>query len=145
MRVILQKVKEAKVEVNHHVIGQIQEGVLLYVGLTHNDTKETVMKLANKIPKLRIYEDENDKMNRSLLDKRGQILSVSQFTLYGCTKKGNRPSFTEAMKPEKANQLYDYFNQLLREKGIHVQTGQFGAHMEVFSLNDGPVTFILEE
>ncbi len=144
MRVVLQQVQEAKVTVEEKIIGQIKKGFLLYVGFTQGDSLNEVEKLANKISKLRIFADDEDKMNLSLQDVAGEILSISQFTLYGNTKKGNRPSFTEAMDPTKADELYHSFNEHLRLAGFKVETGVFGAHMMVESINDGPSTFILE-
>ncbi|AIM15726.1 D-tyrosyl-tRNA(Tyr) deacylase [Neobacillus sedimentimangrovi] len=144
MKVVVQRSKAAKVTVNGEVSGQITSGFVLLVGVTHDDKEEDCAYLADKIANLRVFEDENGKMNRSLLDVGGQILSVSQFTLYGDCRKGRRPSFIEAARPEHAIQLYERFNQLLREKGIHVETGVFGAMMDVELINDGPVTLIIE-
>ncbi|WP_462412343.1 D-aminoacyl-tRNA deacylase [Neobacillus sp. Marseille-QA0830] len=144
MRIVVQRSKAARVTVDGEVTGQITKGLVLLVGVTHNDTEEDAAYLAEKIPNLRIFEDEAQKMNLSLLDVGGEILSVSQFTLYGDCRKGRRPSFAEAARPEHAIQIYDRFNQLLREKGIHVETGIFGAMMDVQLTNDGPVTLIVE-
>ncbi|MCM3568434.1 D-aminoacyl-tRNA deacylase [Neobacillus mesonae] len=144
MRIVLQRSKEAKVTVNGEITGQITKGLVLLVGVTHDDREEDAAYLADKIPNLRIFEDKNEKMNLSLLDVGGEILSVSQFTLYGDTRKGRRPSFIEAARPEQAIQIYDTFNRLLREKGIKVETGIFGAMMDVQLTNDGPVTLIVE-
>lgn len=144
MKVVLQRVKYAKVFVGQEEIGAIEKGFLLYVGLKKGDTLKDCQKLADKISKLRVFEDEADKMNLSLLDVSGGILSISQFTLYGSTQKGNRPSFTDTMEPKLAEEFFEAFNTELREKGLFVATGSFGAHMEITSLNDGPVTFILE-
>lgn len=130
--------------VEGNVVGKISHGVVLLVGVTHDDTEEDVAYLASKVANLRIFEDDEGKMNHSLLDRSGEVLSVSQFTLYGDCRKGRRPSFTQAAKPEQAKQLYDRFNELLREQGLTVETGQFGAMMEVSFTNDGPVTFILD-
>lgn len=145
MRVVLQRVKEASVTVEGAITGQIDQGFLLLVGVTHEDTLEQVNWLADKIAGLRVFEDEEERMNRSLQDVDGQILSVSQFTLYGDVKKGRRPAFTEAAKPDLANELYEAFNVRLRTQGITVETGQFGAMMDVALVNDGPVTLILEK
>ncbi|WP_062049769.1 D-aminoacyl-tRNA deacylase [Bacillus sp. JCM 19034] len=144
MKVVLQRTKKAAVHIDGECVGQIQNGVVLLVGITHEDTIEDAEYLVEKITHLRIFEDENGKMNMSLKDSKGQVLSVSQFTLYGDTRKGRRPNFTDAAKPEQALELYKTFNQLLREKGLHVETGRFGAMMDVSLVNDGPVTFILE-
>jgi len=142
---VLQRVKEASVTVNQEVIGQIKQGFLLLVGVTHEDTIDQVNWLADKIAGLRVFEDEEERMNRSLQDVDGQILSVSQFTLYGDVKKGRRPAFTEAAKPDVANELYEAFNERLRAQGLTVETGQFGAMMDIALINDGPVTLILEK
>ncbi|WP_312473984.1 D-aminoacyl-tRNA deacylase [Neobacillus sp.] len=144
MRVVVQRSKGAKVTVNGEVTGQISKGLVLLVGVTHEDKEEDAAYLADKIANLRIFEDADEKMNLSLLDVGGEILSVSQFTLYGDCRKGRRPNFMDAAKPEQALELYDAFNRLLREKGIQVETGIFGAMMDVELTNDGPVTLILE-
>lgn len=144
MRVVLQRVKHAKVTVDSEITGQIEKGFVLLVGFTHDDTEADVEYLAKKIPQLRVFEDEQGKMNVSLLDVGGKILSISQFTLYGDTKKGRRPNFMAAAKPDQANRLYEYFNQVLHEQGVTVETGVFGAMMDVELVNDGPVTLILD-
>ncbi|TRZ37458.1 D-tyrosyl-tRNA(Tyr) deacylase [Niallia circulans] len=144
MRIVLQRVKEAKVEVEGKTVGQIEKGYMLLVGITHDDTQEDAAKLADKIAHLRIFEDADGKMNHSIQDVEGSILSVSQFTLYGDTRKGRRPNFMNAAKPDYAKDLYDQFNRLLGEKGMHVETGIFGAMMDVSLINDGPVTLILD-
>lgn len=144
MKVVVQRAKRAKVIVENEVVGSIDHGLMLLVGVTHDDTVEDAAYLADKIANLRIFEDENDKMNLSLLDVKGEILSVSQFTLYGDCRKGRRPNFMNAAKPEHATVIYDSFNKELREKGITVETGTFGAMMEVDFVNDGPVTLIVE-
>lgn len=144
MRVVLQRSKAAKVVVADQIIGQIDSGLVLLVGVTYGDTIDDAAYLAEKIVNLRIFEDENEKMNHSLLDVGGSILSVSQFTLYGDCRKGRRPNFMDAARPEEANELYEAFNEELRKKGVHTETGQFGAMMDVQLTNDGPVTLILE-
>jgi D-aminoacyl-tRNA deacylase len=144
MRVVVQRSKNAKVTVNGEITGQISKGLVLLVGVTHDDKEEDAGFLAEKIVNLRIFEDDAGKMNLSLLDVGGEILSVSQFTLYGDCRKGRRPNFMEAARPEQANQLYELFNGLLREKGVKVETGIFGAMMDVELINDGPVTLIVE-
>ncbi|MBP3038008.1 D-tyrosyl-tRNA(Tyr) deacylase [Bacillaceae bacterium Marseille-Q3522] len=144
MRVVVQRSKQAKVTVAGKTVGKITKGFVLLVGVTHSDTEEDADFLANKIAHLRVFEDESGKMNLSLLEKGGEILSVSQFTLYGNCRKGRRPNFTDAAKPELAKQIYTIFNEKLREKGFNVEIGEFGAMMEVSLINDGPVTFIIE-
>ncbi|MEJ9228261.1 D-tyrosyl-tRNA(Tyr) deacylase [Peribacillus butanolivorans] len=144
MRVVLQRSKAAKVVVAGQTIGQIDSGLVLLVGVTHGDTIDDAVYLAEKIVNLRIFEDENEKMNHSLLDVGGSILSVSQFTLYGDCRKGRRPNFMDAARPEEANKIYESFNEELRKKGVHTETGQFGAMMDVQLTNDGPVTLIME-
>jgi D-aminoacyl-tRNA deacylase len=144
MRVVVQRSKQAIVTVGGEIKGQINKGLVLLVGVTHDDKEEDAAYLADKIANLRIFEDADEKMNLSLLDVGGEILSVSQFTLYGDTRKGRRPSFIGAARPEYAIQIYEAFNKLLREKGIHVETGVFGAMMDVQLINDGPVTLIVE-
>lgn len=144
MKVVVQRSKAAKVTVDGKVTGQITKGLVLLVGVTHEDKQEDAAYLADKIANLRIFEDANEKMNYSLLDVGGEILSVSQFTLYGDCRKGRRPNFMDAAKPEQAVELYEAFNELLREKGIRVETGVFGAMMDVELINDGPVTLIIE-
>jgi D-aminoacyl-tRNA deacylase len=144
MRVVVQRSKNASVTVEGEEVGQITSGLVLLVGVTHEDTEEDAQYLADKIVNLRIFEDENEKMNLSLIDVGGQILSISQFTLYGDCRKGRRPNFMGAAKPEMANQIYESFNQMLSEKGIQVETGRFGAMMDVSLINDGPVTLILD-
>ncbi|MDT8861534.1 D-aminoacyl-tRNA deacylase [Alkalihalobacillus sp. MEB130] len=144
MRVVLQRTKESSVSVNGEIIGQINVGLTLLVGITHDDTIDDIEYVADKIVNLRIFEDDDGKMNHSLKDVNGQILSISQFTLYGDCKKGRRPNFMNAAKPDVAKQLYDQFNEELRNKGMDVQTGEFGAMMDVSLVNDGPVTLIVE-
>ncbi len=144
MKVVLQRSKAASVSVDGETVGEITSGLVLLVGVTHEDTEEDCRYLADKIVHLRIFEDDNMKMNHSLLDVGGEILSVSQFTLYGDCRKGRRPNFMAAAKPDEAARLYEVFNAMLREKGIKVETGKFGAMMDVELINDGPVTLILE-
>ena len=144
MRIVLQRVSHASVTVEEKVIGQIQRGFLLLVGVTHDDTMEDMEYLVRKIVQMRIFEDEEGKLNRSIQDIGGEILSVSQFTLYADTKKGNRPSFSKAAPGDVAIDMFEQFNGLLRETGIPVETGQFGADMKVELLNDGPVTILLD-
>ena len=145
MRIVLQRCKQASVTVEGKVVGEIGKGFMLLVGVTHDDTDEQIQYLADKIVNLRVFEDEEGKMNRSLLDVGGEILSVSQFTLYGDTARGRRPSFTYAAKPGFAEPMYEKFNEALRERGVTVETGVFGAMMDVSLINDGPVTLILEK
>ncbi|WP_040207839.1 D-aminoacyl-tRNA deacylase [Neobacillus jeddahensis] len=144
MRVVVQRSKAAKVTVDGVVTGQITKGYVLLVGVTHEDNEADAAYLADKIANLRIFEDADGKMNLSLLEVGGEILSVSQFTLYGDCRKGRRPNFMEAARPEQAVELYETFNSLLRDKGILVETGVFGAMMDVELINDGPVTLIVE-
>lgn len=144
MKVVVQKVKESSVKVDEKIIGQINEGLMLLVGFTETDNREIIDKMIDKIIHLRIFVDNNDKMNLSLLDVKGSILSISQFTLYANCKKGRRPSFIDALSGEKASPLYDYFNEKIKERGIHIETGLFGADMKVSLINDGPITIVLD-
>ncbi|PUB12278.1 D-aminoacyl-tRNA deacylase [Paenisporosarcina sp. OV554] len=144
MRVVLQRSLSANVKVDGIVTGQIDKGYVLLVGLTHEDTKEDVRYVAEKVANLRLFEDEEGKMNRSIFEEGGSILSISQFTLYGDTRKGRRPSFSEAAKPDVAKPLWDLFNEELRNLNLQVETGIFGAMMDVSLTNDGPVTLIVE-
>jgi D-aminoacyl-tRNA deacylase len=144
MRVVVQRSKNAKVTVAGEVTGEITKGLVLLVGVTHQDAEEDAAYLADKVVNLRIFEDEAEKMNHSLLDVGGEILSISQFTLYGDCRKGRRPNFMEAARPDQARELYETFNSLLRDKGVKVETGRFGEMMDVQLINDGPVTLILE-
>jgi D-tyrosyl-tRNA(Tyr) deacylase len=144
MRVVLQRAKRAEVRVSGDVVGKIDRGLMLLVGVTHEDTPEDAAYVAEKVANLRIFEDEQDKMNLSLLDVKGQILSVSQFTLYGDCRKGRRPNFMDAARPDHAETIYEAFNEELRGKGVTVETGRFGAMMDVDFVNDGPVTLIVE-
>lgn len=144
MKVVLQRSKAASVTVDGKITGAIDCGYVLLVGVTHDDTVEDIAYLAKKIANLRLWEDADGKMNHSILEHGGAILSVSQFTLYGDIRKGNRPSFTSAARPEIAKPLWEAFNDALREYGLHVETGVFGAMMDVALTNDGPVTILLE-
>ncbi|MGE6751927.1 D-aminoacyl-tRNA deacylase [Rossellomorea sp. NPDC071047] len=144
MKVVLQRSKEASVTVDGEVKGAIHSGAVLLVGITHEDTEEDARYVADKVVNLRIFEDEEGKMNHSLLDVEGEILSISQFTLYGDCRKGRRPNFMNAARPDHAESVYDHFNKVLKEKGIKVETGVFGAMMDVKLTNDGPVTLIIE-
>ena len=144
MRVVLQRVKNGKVAVEGRTIAEISLGVVILLGIGHDDGEEKARYLANKIANLRIFEDEAGKINRSLLDVGGEAIVVSQFTLYADTRKGRRPSFTDAASPESASPLVERFAALLEELGVPTQTGEFGAHMLVEIANDGPVTIWLE-
>ena len=145
MKIVLQKVKKASVSIDNKIVGSIDKGYCLLVGVHKESTEEDAKYLAKKISQARLFEDENDKINLSLKDVGGSILSVSQFTLYADTKKGNRPSFTSAAGAEKANELYEKFNEYLREEGVKVETGIFQTMMEVNIVNDGPVTIVYEK
>ena len=144
MRAVLTRVKSASVTIEGRVAGQIGQGFLILLGVTHEDTEMQAIKLADKLTGLRIFEDEDGKMNQGLESVNGQILVVSQFTLYGNCRKGRRPDFLAAARPEVAIPLYEKFIQLIRDKGIHVETGEFGAEMLVESVNDGPVTLVVD-
>lgn len=144
MKVVLQRSKQASVTVDGNVTGAIEKGYVLLVGITHTDTMEDVEYLAKKVAEIRLWEDEQGKMNHSILEKGGDILSISQFTLYAETKKGRRPSFVEAARPEQAKPLWEAFNKALQSHGLKVETGVFGAMMDVSLINDGPVTIIIE-
>lgn len=144
MRAVLTRVKHASVTIDGELKSQIGEGFLILLGITHDDTEALAVKLADKLTSLRIFEDEDGKMNRGLEVVNGEILVVSQFTLYGNCKKGRRPEFLAAARPEIAIPLYEKFVALCRDKGFHVETGEFGAHMEVESLNDGPLTLVVD-
>ncbi|MDV4152230.1 D-aminoacyl-tRNA deacylase [Clostridium sp. AL.422] len=144
MRVVVQRVNSSRVIVDNNVVGSINKGLNLLIGFSKEDTEEDLAYLKDKIVNLRIFEDENDKMNLSLLDVKGDILAISQFTLYGDCRKGRRPNFMEAEGGDRANSLYERFVQLLRETNLKVETGEFGAHMKVDIVNDGPVTIILD-
>ena len=145
MKIILQRCSRAEVRIDGETVGRIGTGFVVLVGITHSDTREDADFLAKKVAGMRVFEDAEGKMNLSLAEVGGQILSISQFTLYGNARKGNRPSFIEAARPEVAEPLYDYFNQVLRDQyGLHVETGRFGANMQVDFINDGPVTIIVD-
>ena len=146
MKIVVQRVKNAKVDVEGKTVGKIDTGFLVLLGVTHEDTEEQADYLAKKLCNLRVFTDENDKMNLSLKDINGKLLIVSQFTLYADCTSGNRPSFTNAAKPDKAEKLYEYFCKQCEEKyNIEVEKGIFGADMKVELLNDGPVTIIIEK
>ena len=144
MRAVLTRVKHASVTIDGKVHGQIGEGFLILLGITHEDTEAQAVKLADKLTSLRIFEDENGKMNRGLDEVKGELLIVSQFTLYGNCKKGRRPEFLAAARPEVAIPLYEKFVELCRAKGFRTETGEFGAYMQVDSLNDGPLTLVVD-
>ena len=145
MKIVIQRVKKAKVEVNKEIVGKIEKGFLVLIGIKQGDTKEQADYLVRKLCNLRVFKDENDKMNLSLKDVNGKLLIVSQFTLYGDCSDGNRPSFIEAAKPEEAIPLYEYFCKECKKNNIEVQKGIFGADMKVELINDGPVTIIIEK
>lgn len=145
MKIVVQRVKNAEVEVEGKIVAKIGNGFLVLLGVTHKDTKEQADYLVKKLCKLRVFTDENAKMNLALKDVNGELLIVSQFTLYADCTGGNRPSFVEAAKPEQANELYEYFCSECKKNQIHVEKGIFGADMKVSLLNDGPVTIILEK
>lgn len=144
MRAVIQVVSSANVKVDEKVVGEINRGYLILLAIHNDDTEEMIVKMVDKIEGLRIFTDESDKMNLSLKDVRGEILVVSQFTLYGDTKKGNRPSFTESAKPIKAVPYYEKVVSLLKDKGFKVETGYFGAMMQVSLVNEGPTTVIID-
>ncbi|APH04266.1 D-aminoacyl-tRNA deacylase [Bacillus weihaiensis] len=144
MKVVVQRARNAQVVVENEVVGSIHEGVMVLVGVTHEDTEKDAEYLADKVVNLRIFEDESGKMNHSLLDIGGQVLSVSQFTLYGDCRKGRRPNYMNAAKPDFASTIYEKFNDCLKEKGVQVETGTFGAMMDVQFTNVGPVTLLIE-
>jgi D-tyrosyl-tRNA(Tyr) deacylase len=145
MRLVVQRVTNAQVAVDNEITGKIGNGYMVLLGVTHEDTKETADFLVKKLINLRVFEDENGKMNLSIKQVNGELLVVSQFTLYADTNHGNRPSFISAAKPEQANELYEYFMQKCKDEGLKVEHGKFGAHMEVSLTNDGPVTIMLEK
>ena len=144
MRAVLTRVSRASVTIGGRVAGQIGKGFLILLGVGQNDTEAQCLKLADKLTGLRIFDDDNDKMNWSLTDVGGEILVISQFTLYGNCKKGRRPEYLAAARPELAIPLYEKFVQACRDKGFHVETGEFGADMQVESVNDGPVTLVVD-
>ena len=144
MKVVIQRSKESSVSVDNKVIGKIDRGLVVLVGFTNGDTINEINYMVNKIINLRIFDDEDGVMNKSLIDVNGSILSISQFTLYADTLKGRRPSYINALNPTDAEPLYDLFNKTLRENNINVETGSFGAEMIVNITNDGPVTIIIE-
>lgn len=144
MKIVLQRTSGANVTVDNQIVGEIKKGLVVLLGISNNDTKETVTQMVRKITNLRIFHDENDKMNLSIKDVKGEILVISQFTLYADCKKGNRPSFTNAGNPEYANELYEFFIEEVKKQDIPVAHGIFGAHMQVNLTNDGPVTILLE-
>lgn len=144
MKILIQRVTQASVEVDKKTVGSIGVGVLVFIGITHSDTSSQAAWLANKLIHLRIFEDAHQKINQSLIDRKASALIVSQFTLYADCESGRRPSFTQAAPPEIAQPLYEQFIQEVRGSGIPVQTGVFGAEMKVSLINDGPVTLMLE-
>ncbi|MBL7036905.1 D-tyrosyl-tRNA(Tyr) deacylase [Candidatus Microgenomates bacterium] len=144
MRLVIQRVKKASVEAMGVVVGEIDQGLFVLLGIKKGDTKEQVNNLVEKLVKLRVMADENDKMNLSVKDINSSILVVSQFTLYANTKEGNRPSFIEAEDPKKAEKLYEYFVEKLKGSGVNTQTGNFGEYMNIKTQLDGPVTIVLE-
>lgn len=144
MKAVIQRTSQAKVKVDNKVVGAIENGLVVLLGITHEDTIQDVEALVQKMIHLRIFEDEENKMNRSLVDSDGSVLSISQFTLYADVRKGRRPNFMNAANPKRANELYELFNKKLKDAGIHVETGTFGAMMDVELVNDGPVTIVME-
>lgn len=143
MKLVIQRVSRASCKVDNEITGMIDNGYMILVGLGQMDNKDIVFKMAEKVSKLRIFEDEQGKTNKSIYDVNGKILSISQFTLFADCSKGNRPSFTDALNGDKAKELYDYFNKCLEDKNLEVYTGKFGADMKVELLNDGPFTIVL--
>jgi D-aminoacyl-tRNA deacylase len=144
VRAVVQRVAEARVSVGSEIVGQIDAGLCVFVGIGREDSEKDADLLADKLKNLRIFEDYHGKMNRAVTDRGGAVLVISQFTLYGDCRRGNRPSFTDAAPAERAERLYQYFTERLRHSGLKVATGRFQAHMKVALLNDGPATFILE-
>ena len=144
MKIVLQRVSSASVKVDSKIVGRIEHGLLLLIGFSSTDTEESILPTIEKIVKLRIFSDEEGKMNKSVLDVEGSMLLISQFTLYADTKKGNRPSFIEAARPEQAIPLYEFFIAEMRKRVTKVETGIFGADMKVELVNDGPVTIVFD-
>jgi len=144
MRVVVQRAAKAEVRIDGEVVGKIGKGFMLLVGITDGDTQAEADYLAKKVAQMRVFEDAEGKMNLALNDVHGEVLSISQFTLYADCRHGNRPSFIAAARPEVAKPLYEYFNEQLRQYGLHVETGRFGADMKVDFINDGPVTILLD-
>ncbi len=144
MKVVVQRVSRSQVVIDGNVVGRIGQGLTILLGVLEGDTEEDAVYLAEKCVNLRIFNDEKGKMNLSVLDVGGELLSISQFTLYGDTRKGRRPSFIKAAPPELGEKLYDYFNDFLRKSGLNVETGEFGAMMDVDICNEGPVTIIID-
>jgi D-aminoacyl-tRNA deacylase len=145
MKALIQRVSTAAVRVENKIVGQINKGFVVLLGITHNDTKKEALFVADKIANLRVFEDDNEKMNLSLKNVNGSALVISQFTLYGDARKGRRPSFTEAARPEKAIPLYEFFIKEMKKQNIPVESGEFGAHMNVEIHNSGPVTIMIEK
>lgn len=145
MRLVVQRVSSASCEVDGKITGKIDNGFMVLCGITHDDTKENADFLAKKLCNLRVFEDENEKMNLNIKQVGGKLLIISQFTLYADTTQGNRPSFINAAKPDYANELYEYFMEKCREEGLEVEKGIFGAHMNISMVNSGPVTIMLEK
>ncbi len=145
MRIVVQRVDNASVTVDNKVVGKIDKGLMLLVGFTEGDDDTNIAYMVDKVLNLRIFDDEQGVMNKSLLDVGGSILSVSQFTLYADASKGRRPSYVKALSGDLATKLYDKFNKLIKDKGIHIETGIFGAEMKVNLINDGPITILLEK
>ncbi|WP_277673379.1 D-aminoacyl-tRNA deacylase [Piscibacillus halophilus] len=144
MRAVIQRVSEGSVTINEQTTGEIGTGLVVLLGVTHEDTEKDLKFMADKVSNLRIFEDEQGKMNLSVKDVNGKVLSISQFTLYGDCRKGRRPNFMQAAKPDFANDMYEQFNELVRDQGVDVETGVFQEYMKVSLLNDGPVTLILD-
>lgn len=145
MKLVVQRVKNANVSIENNIVGKINQGFVVLLGVSNEDTKENADYLVKKLLNLRVFSDNDDKMNLSIKDIEGELLIVSQFTLYANCKKGNRPSFIEAAKPEHAKPLYEYFINECRKENLNVQTGEFGADMQIELINDGPVTILLEK
>ncbi|MBN1970625.1 MAG: D-tyrosyl-tRNA(Tyr) deacylase [Candidatus Delongbacteria bacterium] len=145
MKILLQRVIKSEVKIDDRTYSSTERGLLLFIGFTHSDNLNTIDFLVNKVLNLRIFEDDNGKMNLSVMDKQGEIMLVSQFTLYGDTSRGRRPGFENSMKPEKASELFDKTVEYFKRSGLKIGTGVFGAEMQVSLVNDGPVTFLLEK